>query len=176
MVNAKSEYGFSLFCLAREQKRIDDYAECLLQVEKAVSENPDWLSLLRSPAIPLGERLGLIDKVFHDLAVKEVLNLLKLLCEKGQIQILPECIAEFCLLVQEWKKHIPAEVRFAFPLTDEQKEKLVKKIEKMTGKIPEMTYIEDPSLIGGIRVKIEDAVLDGSVSANLGALKEVIKG
>ena len=53
---------------------------------------------------------------------------------------------------------------------------LEEKLRIITGKIPEITYREDPSLIGGIRVQIEDAVLDGSLSAKIGALKGVIKG
>jgi F-type H+-transporting ATPase subunit delta len=79
-------------------------------------------------------------------------------------------------LVQEWKKHVPVEVRFASPLTEEQKNKLEEKIRTIAGKIPEITYREDPSLIGGIRVQIVDTVLDGSLSAKISALKGVIKG
>ena len=54
--------------------------------------------------------------------------------------------------------------------------KLSDAIRKQTGKIPEITYRQDPLLIGGIRVTVEDAVWDGSLSAKLGNLKGVIKG
>lgn len=171
-----SDYALSLFSLAREQGRIEDYGKSLEEVRQIVSEQPEWLSLVHSPAIPLEERLSLIDAAWSHLEVKEILYFLKLLCEKGRIRGLKECISEFFLLEKEWKKHILVEVRFASPLTKEQKAKLEEKIRTITGKIPEITYREDPSLIGGIRVQIEDAVLDGSLSGKIGALKGVIKG
>ena len=171
-----SDYALSLFSLAREQDRVDDYGECLEEVRSIVSEHPDWLTLIHSPALPLEERPSLIDKAWGHLEVKEVLYFLKLLCEKGQILGLQSSVAEFFLLEKEWKKRVPVEVRFASPITEEQKTKLEEKLRIITGKIPEITYREDPSLIGGIRVQIEDAVLDGSLSAKIGALKGVIKG
>ena len=171
-----SDYALSLFSLAREHDRIEEYGKCLEEVSRILSEHPDWLSLIHSPAIPLEERLSLIDKAWGQLEVKEVLYFLKILCEKGQIRGLQSSISDFFLLEKEWKKHVPVEVRFASPLTEEQKNKLEEKIRTIAGKIPEITYREDPSLIGGIRVQIEDTVLDGSLSAKIGALKGVIKG
>ena len=171
-----SDYALSLFSLAREQDRIEAYVKCLEEVSSILSEQPEWLNLIHSPAIPPEERLSLIDQAWGHLEVKEVLYFLKILCEKGLIRGLQCAISDFFLLVQEWKKHVPVEVRFASPLTEEQKNKLEEKIRTIAGKIPEITYREDPSLIGGIRVQIEDTVLDGSLSAKIGALKGVIKG
>lgn len=175
-MNSSNEYAFSLFRIAKEQKRIDEYANCLSLIREVIEQNPDYLSLLHSPAIPLETRLGLIDEAFHSVTIKEILYFLKLLCEKAQIRALKTCIDEFFLLKKEWEKRVPVEVRAALPLTEAQKERLTEKIKIQTGKIPEMTYYEDSSLIGGICVKIEDAVWDGSLSAKLGTLKGVIKG
>ena len=171
-----SDYALSLFNLAKEQSKIKDYEQALKEVLDVISAQPEWLTLVYSPALPLEERLALIDQAWSHLEVKEVLYFLKLLCEKGQIRGLKESIQEFFLLQKEWNKHVPVEVRFASALTEEQKARLEEKIRIMTGKIPEITYCEDSSLIGGIRVQIEDAVLDGSLSGKIGALKGVIKG
>lgn len=171
-----SDYALSLFALAREQGRIEAYGKCLEQVRKVIANEPRWLSLVHSPALSMEERLALIDEAWMHTEVKEVVYFMKLLCEKGQIQGLEDCIAEFFLLEKEWKQHVPVEVRFASPLTEDQKNRLKEKIQILTGKIPEITYREDPSLIGGIRIQIEDAVLDGSLSGKIGALKGVIKG
>ena len=171
-----NEYALSLFQLAREQKRVEEYATSLTIVGKVCEENPDWIPMLASPAIPMEERLSLIDKAWSALEVKEVLYLLKLLCEKGRINTLPDCIGEFFALKKEAEQHVTVEVFFASPLSDEQKARLTEKIKIQTGKIPDIVYHEEPSLIGGIRVQIDDAVWDGSISAKLGTLKGVIKG
>jgi len=175
MIKADSEYALSLFTLAKEQKRVDDYAACLRTVQTAIEANPDWILLLHNPAIPVKERLELIDEAFASLEVKEVLYFVKLLCEKGRVRLLSECISEFFSLENAWRQRIIVKVCSAIPLTDEQKEKLEEKIKKRTGKIPETLYSVDSSLIGGVRVQIEDAVLDGSLSARLDSLKGVIE-
>ena len=175
-MKTSNEYAFSLFQLAREQKRVADYAACLTEINEVCEKNPEWVTMLASPAIPMEERLDLIHKAWSELEVKEVLYFLKLLCEKGQIQFLSHCIAEFFALKKESERHVAVEVLYASPLSEEQKARLTEKIKIQTGKIPDMVYREDPSLIGGIRVQIEDAVLDGSISAKLGTLKGVIKG
>ena len=171
-----NEYALSLFHLAKEQGRIEQYGVCLNAVREIIAPHPEWLSLLYSPAIPTDERLTIIEAAFGEMEVKEVLYFLKLLCEKGHVLCLEACIAEFFRLENESKKRVAVEVRFASPLTEEQKAKLEEKIKKQTGKIPEIVYLEDPSLIGGIRVQIEDAVFDGSLSGKIRALKGVIKG
>lgn len=171
-----SEYALSLFSLAKEQGRMDHYEKDLNTVRVAIEENPQWLSVLHSPAIPIRQRLELIDTAFGDLDVKEVLSFVKLLCEKGLIRSLSDCISEFSLLKKEAEQRVPVTVRFASPLSEEQKAKLAEKIKLRTGKIPEIVYCSDPSLIGGIRVQIGDTVLDGSLSGKLSALKGVIEG
>lgn len=174
-MKSSNEYAFSLFRLAKQQKRIPQYAQCLDLVRRVIEQNPSYLSLLHSPALPLEVRLKMIDEAWESLEIREILCFLKLLCEKAQIHNLPECIEEFFLMKKEWENCVPVEVCSAFPLTETQKAKLAEKIKLQTGKNPEMTYYEDLSLIGGIRVKIEDAVWDGSLSAKLGTLKGVIK-
>ena len=176
MIRTSNDYSFSLFGLAKEQGRIGEYKASLETVRQILEEYPNWLSLLFTPAIPMEERVNMIDSAFGSLEVREVLSFLKLLCEKGKIRLLPECIEDFFRLEKESQNRISVEVRFASPLKEEQKSRLEEKLAKLTGKIPEITYSEDPSLIGGIRIQIEDAVLDGSLSARLGTLKGVIKG
>ena len=171
-----NEYAFSLYRLAKEQERVEAYGKCLMQVKCVLDENPNYLPLLHSPALPLETRLELIDKAWGETEVKEVLYLIKLLCEKARILTLPQCIEEFFRLKKEAEMRVPVEVCYASPLSENQMTKLSDAIRKQTGKIPEITYRQDPLLIGGIRVTVEDAVWDGSLSAKLGNLKGVIKG
>ncbi|MBQ3075298.1 MAG: F0F1 ATP synthase subunit delta, partial [Clostridia bacterium] len=107
MIKISGEYALSLFNLAKEQGRIEDYSKSLETVREVVSEHRDWLSLLHSPAIPTHERLALIEEAWGGLEVKEVVKFLKLLCEKGHAHLLEECIADFFLLENEAKKHVP---------------------------------------------------------------------
>lgn len=68
-----------------------------------------------------------------------------------------------------------AEVISAVPLTESEKSALISKLEKTSGKKVSAHYSVDASLLGGIIVKSEDTVIDGSLRSKLGKVKEVIE-
>lgn len=65
-----------------------------------------------------------------------------------------------------------ATVTVASPLTDDQQQKLASLLEQTAGRPVKVTTIVDPGLIGGVRVQIADAVIDGSVRARLEELRQ----
>lgn len=175
MVQISNEYAVSLFRLASEQGRVAAYAACLDSVEQAVRDNPAYVTILRSPAIELQERLSLIDAAFASLAVTEVVSFLKLLCEKGHIQELLACIEEYRALVKAAENTVKATVYYAVPLSEAQQASLCRKLCEMTQKTVEAVYVKDESLIGGVKVQIGDTVLDGSVAGRLDAIRGVME-
>lgn len=168
------EYAQALFMIAMEQKKVDEYSDILKQIRLLFEENKEYAEFLSSPALPLSERLSAIDEAFGSYP-EEIASFLKLLCENGHIKEIIECVKEFIFMENALEKSIPADVYSSVPLTDEQKEKLVKKLENKLGKTVLATFTEDKSLIGGIKIVMEDEVLDGSLEKRLKDLKEVIK-
>jgi hypothetical protein len=83
-------------------------------------------------------------------------------------------VDEFFMLITELENRAVAKIHYAFELTDEQKEKLVKKLKSITNKEIDTIYIEDKDLIGGIKIELDGKVLDGSLSNRLNNIKGVI--
>ena len=79
MVNA-SEYGRALFMLTEETARTESAVSDLKAVQKVLSENPEYVKLLDTPALSKEEKLLLIDKAFKQVDTY-LLNLIKILCE-----------------------------------------------------------------------------------------------
>ena len=77
-------------------------------------------------------------------------------------------------LAREAENRARATVYFVEPLNEEQKSALIEKLEKVSGKTVDARYVEDKSLIGGIKVVLDDKVLDGSISGKLSKIKGVI--
>ena len=94
-MSAANVYAGALYELARE----DGSAEALLPqlegVSKLVSGNPGYIKLISSPEIPKEERLKLLDEAFKGRTDERILNLMKLLAEKGRFKLLPEVIRLF---------------------------------------------------------------------------------
>ena len=93
-----------------------------------------------------------------------------MLVEGERVTLLPQIAAMFDTLKNEAEATARATIESAFALTDAQLAELQGALEKRFGKKMETTVIVNPDLIGGARVTVGDAVLDGSVQAKLAAM------
>lgn len=168
------EYGAALFMLALEDDQAREYGEALKQIQSAFLENPDYLNLLASPGIPLGERIAVIDAVFADAVPQHVLSFLKLLCEKGRIPCFEDACGEYTALLNASQRVIHARIISAVALTDTEKERLIRKLEEThKGKV-RAEYLVDTELLGGVIVEIDGKILDGSLRHRLREMKDVM--
>ena len=168
------EYGAALFMLACEVDRAKEYGEALAQIRSAFSESADYVSLLASPGIPLSERLGVIDAVFASSVPEHVLSYLKLLCEKGRLSCFEEAYAEYTALLDASLRVTHARITSAVPMTDQEKESLVRKLEiTHKGKVF-AEYSQDPDILGGVIVEIDGKIMDGSLRHRLRDVKDVM--
>jgi F-type H+-transporting ATPase subunit delta len=171
MTQTNKEYATALFSLATENNAVDEYEKSLIEIGEFFKENPDYIKVLESPAIPLSERIAFIDKAFESTYTEYLVSFIKVLCENGHIAQITDCIGAFCDLVRIYKNRTIALVYYVEPLTEEQKTALLEKLQKISGKVIEPEYIKDESLIGGIKVQIDDKIIDGSIKNRLNKAK-----
>lgn len=175
MKQTSKAYAEALFAIALEQKKVSEFAEHLEQIETVIQENPDYVSYLKTPALPLSERLAAIEEAFGNTMPEEIVSYLKLLCENGHISALKDSITEFLRLEMAVSNTVTITITSAVALNDAQKEKLIQKLEAKYRKCFFPVYRVDSALLGGIRIEMEDKVIDGSILKRLQSLKEVIK-
>lgn len=161
--------------LAAEDKMTEEYSAALDTMDALLNENPLYIDMLLSPAIPLSERLSAIDEAFGTMP-ENVLSFIKLLCEKGHISLLPQCIKEFRKLAAAFLNTATAEVYSAVPLTDSQIDALCEKLKSISGKSVVANCTVDESLIGGVKIEFEGKIYDGSIKNRLHDIKDVIIG
>ena len=169
------EYAEALFLLACEQGKSEEYLSNLRLVGDTIKGEEEFLLLLRSPNLSEKEKEGIIDDVFGGALLKDTVSFLKLLCQKGRVELLPLCIDDFERLYNEVNRVVVAEVTSAVALTEQEKERLIASLEKKTGHKVELSCRVDAEILGGIIVRTEDAVLDGSLKHKIHSMKEVIK-
>lgn len=174
MTQINKEYAIALFNLAVENDAVEEYENCLQNINKVFEENHEYIKVLESPAIPLSERISFIEEAFGKTYTEYLVSFIKVLCENGHIAEICSCISEFQNLVRIYKNRAIATVYYVEPLTDEQKTALLDKLQKISGKVIEPEFIKDESLIGGIKVQIDDKIFDGSIKNKLQKAKGVI--
>ena len=162
------------------------YAEAAFELARDRQALPVWSEMLRFAATIVGdERVArALDNPRLDSAAKESLllsiggdrfndegrNFVRVLVEGERVGMLPQIAAMFETLKNEAEATANATIESAFELTDAQVAELKSALEKRFGKKIETTVTVNPGLIGGARVTVGDAVLDGSVQAKLAAM------
>ncbi len=167
MTSVVEEYAQALFVLAAEENVKSDVAQSL-EVQRALFvEYPEYTDLLASPNIPFEERCELIDKAFGEGLHEYAVSFVKLLCERGHIREFVDCANEYLKLYEASHGIVTAYVTSAAPLTEAQREALTSKLEKKLSRRVELVCDVDESLLGGVIVKADGSIMDGSLKTKL---------
>ena len=173
MTNASREYTEALFALSSEENCLDEVASSLKLMSDIFGQNPEYSELLSSPAIPIGERIELIDTAFSS-AHEYALSFLKLLSERSLVSIFPECEKDFSNMLASSNSISYATVTTAVELTSDERAKLIAKLEKLCGNEVQIEEKTDTSLLGGVVVEIDGKIIDASLRRRLSDVKDVI--
>ena len=165
------EYGGALWELCAEENCAAEMRADVLALQAVLCEQTDYIRLLSTPNIPAEERLGLLDDAFRGKVQPYLLNFLKLLCERGHIACVRECLEEFCRRYDEAYRIENVTVWSAVELTKAQKDLIGQKLSEKLQKNVRLTAKVDPSLLGGVRVQTQNESFDGSVLGKMETIR-----
>ena len=126
---------------------------------------------LANPSIALETRTATAKALFGPLVGAKVQNLLGLMLRRGRIEELPRLAAEFRRLDDERRGITRATVTSAMPLSEDEVRALTDRLQSSTGGRVELEQDVDPSLLGGVVVRLGDRLIDGSVRNRLERLR-----
>lgn len=169
-------YGDALFELAEEGgiERVNSLKQEMELIHALFREEPDFLKLLSSPAIPVSARFQVLDNVFQTELSKEFLHFLKVLIQKDRISLYSAIYHYFLKRYHTVYGVAEVIVTSAKPISPSLKEKIMKKMVEVTGKQVQIIEKTDPNLLGGIVVDIGSNRFDGSLRTQLETLKRDI--
>lgn len=168
---AAKTYGDSLFELALEEGKVELFLEEAGFVLQVLTENEDLVKLMTHPKISKEEKEKVVENIFKSNISDEMTGFLVIVIKKGRFKEMKAILSYFIARVKEYKKIGVAFVTTAVELRQEQKEALVKRLLETTEyETMEMNYSVDPSLIGGMTVRIGDRVVDSSIKHKLNDL------
>ncbi len=161
-------YGDALFELALESGQTDDLFEEAKKMLEIIQTNEDLEKMMNHPKIVIEEKQKIIEKIFQGRASREMTGLLTMIISKGHYNEFDSVLEYFITQVKEYKKIGTAYIISAMELSLMQKDAIRRKLLDTTDYVQfELIYETDPSLIGGIVIRIGDRVVDGSVKSRL---------
>lgn len=164
-------YGDALFDVAVESGRLDEFLNEAQMVKDLFVANEDLVKLMNHPKVPKEEKVTLLENCFSQGISQELLGTLRIMAMKDRCAEMINVLDYFISRVKEYKNIGLATVTTAMELKPEQKDKIEKRLLETTNYVEmEITYAVDPSLIGGMVIRIKDRVVDSSVKSKLTTL------
>jgi len=173
VANIVSErYALSLYEVAKDAKKDELFLSELTAVCEIFAQNPDFLKVLSTPSIALEEKQTVLKNVFAERMEPFLLNFLMLITEKNRIGL----VSDMCEAYKEmyYLENGIAEVCAvtAQPMSEALTEKLRQKMCKVTGKKVVLKTAVDPTLLGGIVVKVDNKQFDTSLRTRLSEMAQ----
>ena len=169
-------YATALFELARDEKSIDAVKADLDKFEALLSESADLKRLVRSPVFSADTQLKALIAVLDRAGVTGIAaNFLKVLTRNRRLFAIGDVIRAFRALVARFKGEASADVTVAERLSDRNLDALKTALKSVTGKDVALNVKVDPSIIGGLVVKLGSRMVDSSLRTKLNSIKHAMK-
>ena len=172
-----ARYALALFGLADEQRKLDQVANDLKEMDSLLDDSDDLRRLISNPVVSRAESgramAALMDKIGADDLTRKFIGLV---AANRRLFALPGMIKAFLTELAARRGEITAEVTSATRLTDSQSQALEEALRGALGGKVALSVNVDPSLIGGLVVKVGSRMVDSSLKTQLQKMKIAMKG
>ena len=163
-------YARSLYDLASEAggaEKIAEIGDELTQIGELARDDRDFREFLVSPIIDSQKRGGALQKILQDRVSDLTLRFMLVLNTKGRLPHFQSIADAYDQMLQEAYGRVEVDLFTANALGDEQRAVIADRIKAAIGKEPVLHAYTEPEMIGGIKLRIGDQMIDGSVATKL---------
>lgn len=168
-------FAKAFIAAALEAKSVEQYGQELAAASSTFKVSPELYKFLLNPMYKLTERTALLDKVSGALGLSSpVQRLLTILVENRAIRLLEQVSSAYSRLADEISGRLRATVKSPFDLSADALEEIKDRLKAATGREAVLSFEKDENLLGGLVVRIDNTIIDGSLKRQLEFMKEKI--
>lgn len=164
-------YAKALFDLAESKGQLEAVEADLHGLAKLWAENADFGKLMSSRVIGADQRAGMIDRMFQGRVEGMTYRFLQVLSHNSRGDKLPGVATAFDELMDEKLNRLDVTAYVSTPLDASELQRVRDQISSALNKDVQLSQETDESLIGGLKLRIGDQLIDGSVAAQLRRVK-----
>jgi F-type H+-transporting ATPase subunit delta len=169
-------YATALFELSLESKAVDQVQSDLAAFDALIASSPDLARLVRSPVFSADEQGKALGALLDKGGVTGIAaNFLRVITANRRLFAVSEIIRGFNALVARHRGEVTAEVTVADKLSDARMDEIRAALKQITGKDVRIDVTVDPSIIGGLKVKVGSRMVDASLRTKLNSIKHAMK-
>lgn len=161
-------YADALFELAIEENQTVSFRQEVESLQQILRDNEEFHKFMNHPKIPKEEKKAALENIFHGRIDNELLGFLITIVDKDRYGKIEEILDTFIAEVKEYNHIGTVDVTTAVDLSAQEKEDIEKRLLDTTDyEQIECNYTVDPTLIGGMIIRIGDRVVDSSIRTKL---------
>lgn len=170
-----NRYAQAFYTLYRDQILHNDF-KSLVQLVAYFRKNPSLISLLKVPIIPNAEkRQGMVDFLITRNKLPNCFErLIDLLIKDNRLYLIAQVLNEIEKKYKDEYELINVKVTSSYPLTGDEQEAIIHFIARLSGKKPTAHFVQDPSLIAGVRIVNNTFVWECSVKKQLATIQRCL--
>ncbi len=170
-------YASALFSLAQDDRQTEAVAQSLAKLDALIVESPDLQRLVRSPVFSANDQLKALDAVLAEFGIDGVAaNFVRLVAAKRRLFSIRDMIAAYYKLYDANRGVTHAEVTSATALSEPNLVALKDQLRAASGgREVDLDATVDPSIIGGLIVRLGSRMVDGSLRTKLNAIRIAMK-
>lgn len=170
-------YALAIFELAQEERAVENVAADFATLKQLMAESPELTRLIRAPVFSREEQAAGMNGVLHRMeAAPLTRRFILLLASKRRLFALADIIRAYSSLVAKQKGEVSAQVTSARPLSDDETAELKSILHSKLSKDVNLETRVDPSLLGGLIVKVGSRMVDSSLRTKLNGLRMAMRG
>ena len=165
-------YARALVAHAEQAKSTNDVDSDVELIQASLEGSAELRRFFSDPMIGDDKKQRVVTSLFEKRVHEATFAFLGMLIEKGREPLLASILDSYNSIRNKQRGIIEAQVRVALPMSSKEENKIQKSLEAMTGLKVEVKTEIDPSIMGGIIIRVGDTVYDGSVNHQLTTLKD----
>lgn len=170
---AANRYAQAAFEIAQAQKCDQEIEDELQSLSVALKANPALEKKLLSPSLAIGDKQKIAAGIYKSSPNRTImLGLLSVMFEKGRFLLIHDIAESYKRISDLAQGEGLAEITTAVALDPAKEKELAARLEKISSSKLVLKKTVDPSLLGGVIVKIRNKVFDGSVRGSLDRMKK----
>ena len=168
-------YARALFEVAQQVKSIELIEQELKTIVDALKGNSEFQQILSHPQISAENKKQMMDALLGDTATIQTKNFIHLLIQRHRESQLADIVDAFIELANQARGYADAVVTTAKPLTEDELNKLAAQFGNVLKKTLRVQSVVDPTILGGVIVRIGDRLYDGSIAGKLQRFQQNLK-
>jgi F-type H+-transporting ATPase subunit delta len=170
-------YAKALIEIGVEAGAVEGFGTGVKDALSAFESNPALAGVLLNPMYGIEERKTLLERVSDAIkAPVQVRRLLHIMAESRRLKLLGAVVAAYSRLEDELALRVRATVESPLDPDPAILEEIRARLMAVTGKDVALTHVKNPDTIGGLVIRMDNTILDGSLKTQLGRMKEKISG